>query len=367
VWSENFSILPHQTQFLAVVAGTELETPRLVASLGEAANIFDHIGAAATPYFFGEFYRFVSATEKLTDLEQFVKHHVVDASPHGGIGDAAAEAIVDAGLAEGVIAYDERSIHPETLAAIVDRIPRARLVPGWDLFRRIRAVKTAEEQRIMAKAVEITQQAIAATANAARAGATEDDLIATYEKAVIDGGARPAFSQIAFGRRGGTGYVMDRSAPLGADEIIRFDVGCDYRGYKSDIARNFSLRQPDERAVRIHRAMLAGQDAAIACLRPGVIAADAFAAATAAIRDAGLADYHRHHVGHGIGLEVYDIPLLAPRDETPLEEGMVLCVETPYYELGYGGLQPEDAVVVTAGGGRMLGQLPREIGVVGSS
>jgi Xaa-Pro aminopeptidase len=113
--------------------------------------------------------------------------------------------------------------------------------------------------------------------------------------------------------------------------------------------------------------MLAGQDAAIACLRPGVIAADAFAAATAAIRDAGLADYHRHHVGHGIGLEVYDIPLLAPRDETPLEEGMVLCVETPYYELGYGGLQPEDAVVVTAGGGRMLGQLPREIGVVGSS
>jgi Xaa-Pro aminopeptidase len=57
-------------------------------------------------------------------------------------------------------------------------------------------------------------------------------------------------------------------------------------------------------------------------------------------------------VGHGLGLTGvgYEMPLIGPKDTTPLEPGMVLCLETPYYVLGLGGLQPEDMVVITASG-----------------
>ena len=78
-------------------------------------------------------------------------------------------------------------------------------------------------------------------------------------------------------------------------------------------------------------------------------------------RDAGIPDYNRHHIGHGIGLEMYDIPTLSPGDATPIEEGMVFEVETPYYELGYGGLQPEDTVLVTAQGGQFLNGISRQL------
>ncbi len=53
----------------------------------------------------------------------------------------------------------------------------------------------------------------------------------------------------------------------------------------------------------------------------------------------GIPQYKRHHVGHGIGLEIYEPPMLVPHSDFELQPGMVLCVETPYYELEWGGLQ----------------------------
>jgi Xaa-Pro aminopeptidase len=63
-----------------------------------------------------------------------------------------------------------------------------------------------------------------------------------------------------------------------------------------------------------------------------------------------LPHYQRSHVGHGIGIDGYDVPALSPSSKDIVEEGMVLCVETPYYELGLWGLQVEDMLVVRRNG-----------------
>jgi Xaa-Pro dipeptidase len=68
------------------------------------------------------------------------------------------------------------------------------------------------------------------------------------------------------------------------------------------------------------------------------------------IRSHGISDYERHHVGHGIGRECFEFPRLAPGVHAVLSSGMVLCVETPYYELGWGGMMTEDTVVITENG-----------------
>jgi Xaa-Pro aminopeptidase len=357
LWSENFSILPRQTQLFALVSSADMTEPRIVAGLGEAANIHDHLGMAARPFLFGTFFRFVSASADLTETEQFVKEHVLDHAAHPTVIDATVAAIADAGLLGARVAYDERSIFPDTLAELRERLPETDLVPGWNLFRRIRSVKTPQEQQRLTRAVEIAEVAIHAAMRVATVGATEQDLIAEYEKCIITSGARLNFAQIAFGRRGGTGYVMRRDARLSAGDIIRFDVGCDYEGYHSDIARNFALSEPDERTRRLHQGMIAGQKAAAAALRPGALASEVFEIGMQAARGAGVTDYQRHHIGHGLGLEVYDIPVLTPTDDTELEAGMVISIETPYYELGFGGLQPEDAYVVSDNGGRWLNSL----------
>ena len=181
---------------------------------------------------------------------------------------------------------------------------------------------------------------------------------------MIAHGAHPLFTQIAFGPRGGQGYVMQRDAKLHVGEVIRFDVGCLLDGYTTDIARNFSIGEPDERCVRYFDATVAGIDAACQAMRPGATAADVFQATVAAVRANGIPQFSRTHVGHGIGLEVYDIPLLSPSDTTPIEPGMVFQVETPYYELGWAGIQPEDTVIATDSGGKNLAKLSRKFEVL---
>ena len=71
-------------------------------------------------------------------------------------------------------------------------------------------------------------------------------------------------------------------------------------------------------------------------MKPGVIAKDIFAAAVARVQAEGIPTYRRQHVGHGIGVEYYDLPVLTPNADTPLEAGMTFEVETPYYRLGVG-------------------------------
>ena len=81
-------------------------------------------------------------------------------------------------------------------------------------------------------------------------------------------------------------------------------------------------------------------------------------------RAAGIPHYDRHHCGHGIGIECYDLPSIAAQDTTVLKEGMVVNVETPYYELGFAGLQVEDTVVVTKDGVEYLSTYDRSLQVI---
>jgi Xaa-Pro dipeptidase len=80
------------------------------------------------------------------------------------------------------------------------------------------------------------------------------------------------------------------------------------------------------------------------------------------VRKGALPDYQRTHCGHGIGVSGHEFPTLnAANSEVILEEGMVLCVETPYYEVGWGGMMVEDMIVVRQDGPELLTKLPREL------
>lgn len=361
--TETFAMMPHQTELYAVVSGDRLDEPRVVCSVGEAANVFEEGGEAMRAYLFGSFHRAVAASVDLTATESYVKERVLDGTPHEGIVAATVAAIEDAGLGGGAIAYDERSTFPHTLAAVTERLPNARFVPGYALFRRIRAVKTADELAHLRAALALNEAAVLGAMKVARVGISEQDMIDEFRRIVVTGGGLSTFTQIYFGRRGATGDVQDHSARLEPGDVIRFDVGCAVNGYQSDIARNFCLEEPDERTRRLYAALVHGEEVAAGALRPGARAKDAFEAGIAAVREAGIPDYRRTHVGHGIGLELYDLPTLSQNDETEIEAGMVFEVETPYYELGFAGLQPEDTVLVTETGSEFLNGISRDLEV----
>lgn len=125
------------------------------------------------------------------------------------------------------------------------------------------------------------------------------------------------------------------------------------------------LGPPPEKLGRYYEAIKAGIAAIMDVTKPGVPVSELFRAGVETVRQSGIPHYQRHHVGHGIGAEFYEAPMLTSAGQTAaihkkgtsdtvLESGMVINIELPYYELGVGGLQIEDTLVIRPGGFEML-------------
>ncbi len=267
----------------------------------------------------------------------------------GGLGGAAA------------IGVDERGIEPAIMEALPSLLPGRSVRPAFGLLHRVRMVKTPPEVDRLARAARITERAAAAATKAAVAGMTEREMAAVFEGHLVAQGARPFFTVILFGQRGVQPNGMPSDTTLRPGDVIRFDIGCMVEGYTADISRTAVFGEPPAKVRDYYRAIQRGEEEAIAAMRPGVAASEIHRAAVEATRRAGIPHYRRHHVGHGVGLDVYDPPLLGPQDHTPLEAGMVFEVETPYYEFGFGGIQVEDTVLVTPGGAEILTQSSRDL------
>jgi Xaa-Pro aminopeptidase len=229
-------------------------------------------------------------------------------------------------------------------------LPDVVFMPATSLFRDVRAVKTEEEIARLGMVARISERSIAAALEVAAEGATEVELARAFHIQTVRDDALPVLGCIGFGERSALANVQPSDRMLRPGDVIRFDVGGRYRHYRADIARIATFGEPSKEVRRLHHALLSGVERACEMIRPGVLAAEVYSTAVETVRREGIGHYRRNHVGHGIGLDGYDAPNLTAASEEVFEEGMVLCVETPYYEIGRFGLQVEDMVVVRRDG-----------------
>lgn len=288
------------------------------------------------------------------------------AGRHATPADALAAALdaVDAG--EQVIVDDGPAPSELTgLAAASGLAPRG-LTSDPRPFARARTVKDAAEIALLRRANAAAEAGILRALERAAPGVREHDLLRWVREAMLEHGARPLLGSVGIGEGGALVDFVPGDRRLARGDVVRFDVGCELDGYHADLARTAVLGPAPGWVADLHAALVAGEDAALAKLRPGATGGELFDAAVGAVGSAGVADYDRSHCGHGIGLEIYEPPLIAPGDATPLQPGMTLCVETPLYLIGQAGLQIEDAIVITDAGHERLGALPRELLEIGS-
>jgi Xaa-Pro aminopeptidase len=276
-------------------------------------------------------------------------------------------ALTDRGLKTSTIGVDESNLAIDSWTAMVEALPQARVVRGAALFRNIRMVKTEEEINRIARATEITEQGIQHVFECAEVGVTERELAHQFKARVSELGGDPAFWVLSAGGRTAHTHPRQSTYAIKPGDLLKLDMGCTYRFYWSDVGRTKGVGEPDERAQRIYETLCGGLRAAIDHVRPGVRSSEVFDAAVETIRACGLPDYQRHHCGHGIGINVYDEPLIRPAGcrgiytmgvaDPKLEVGMVINVETPYYLLGEYGFIVEDTVVVREDGPQLLTHL----------
>lgn len=359
-------LFPHEGQCYVIVTSDRPTEPFVVCpTLDTDQFVNDCIAEMRGTTTYGTFFREspfgdLPLSNEDIDLRQRSDMSAGHSSPSAALLDA----LTQLGLSAARIGIDELQLSDHVRDELHQALPNATFAPASDHLRWVRRVKTTEEIRRLKASAKITENAILATIAIISEGITEIELQREFERSIVSQGGQPRFSFIRIGGNAVAGQSKATRRALRKGDILWFDVGCTYQGYWSDIARNVSLGEPEARAHSIYEAMLQGEEHAIKEVRPGMTGETVFDLTMQASRAAGKPDYRRHHVGHGIGVEVYEQAILAPGNTQVIEAGAVVNIETPYYEYGLGALHVEDPFVVGDDGNEVLTSISRDMFIV---
>jgi Xaa-Pro aminopeptidase len=240
---------------------------------------------------------------------------------------------------------------------------KIRWIVADNLVERLRAVKDVGELSRMRDAAQLISGVFGQALKFIRPGLRETEIAAELEYRMRKAGATgPSFETIvAAGPRSAWAHARPSSKPLMKNELVVIDQGAILRAYCSDMTRTLFLGRCPKKIRRMYAAVLEAQEVAKSVIRPGVRAGAVDAAARSVLRRYGLARYFTHSTGHGLGLEVHEVPRLGRGEPTRLEAGMVVTVEPGVYVEGLGGIRIEDDVIVTPHGGQDLTTASREL------
>jgi Xaa-Pro dipeptidase len=302
-----------------------------------------------------------SATLDATDRMQ---KQLFDSEAYKGSVEALVAAMKEKGLTRGKIGLDEMGITPQCMDQLKALLPDATFVRAFSLFERVRSIKTPGEIDILKHAASATEKAIDAALAIAKEGVTEREMLRAFNACLARSDTVPVVGCIGFGTRSAMINVQPSDRKLERGNLIRFDVGGRYKHYRSDISRGAALGEPLAKIAKYYRAVEKGVLSAYDVLKPGLKVSDLFTHVVETVRREGIPHFKRSHVGHGIGVDGYDPPNISDSSPNVFEENMVVCVETPYYELGFAGVQVEDMVRVTKDGAESLMSLNTALRIV---
>ena len=242
------------------------------------------------------------------------------------------------------------------------------LVPLGGVVEGLRAVKEETELASLRRACAITDRVYERlAAEVPFVGRTELDV--AWDLAQLfheEGGEGLAFeSLVASGPNGSRPHARAGARVIGAGELVVVDAGCTIDGYASDYTRTFATGALDGELIEGYAIVLAAQEAALGAIRAGVSGIEADAVARRVIEDSPFAGAFGHGLGHGLGLDVHELPRLSTESSDVLEPGNVVTVEPGVYLEDRFGVRIEDDVVVTADGIENLTGLTKELVEVG--
>jgi Xaa-Pro aminopeptidase len=217
---------------------------------------------------------------------------------------------------------------------------------------KLRAAKDPAEIELLATACRITAQALADVLPDIRPGLSERSLAALLDYRMAQLGAeKPAFDTIvASGPNGAIPHHAPTGRPLRRGDLVTIDFGARYAGYHADMTRTFAVGEPAGWQRDIYDLVAEAQRVGIEALAVGAEVGDVDAAARDVIAAAGHADHFQHGLGHGVGLEIHEAPILGYGRTGKLANRVPVTVEPGVYLPGKGGVRIEDVLVVTAGG-----------------
>ncbi len=242
------------------------------------------------------------------------------------------------------------------------------LTPVAGIIEGLRIVKDEAELASLERACAITAEAMMALFDELQVGWTEIRAARRLEQLFGELGAddRAFETIVGAGEHSAIPHHQPTSRPLAPGDLVVVDAGARFDGYHADMTRTVVVgRAEADWQAEIHDCVQRGQQAALQASIAGAEFAVIDHAARGLIADAGFGEFFGHGLGHGVGLEIHEAPMVGPRSVGRLRERTPFTLEPGIYLPGRGGVRIEDTIVVEPGGARVLTAAHRGLRAVG--
>lgn len=249
---------------------------------------------------------------------------------------------------------------------LATKLPGVALIALGAELDAIRSCKDAGELQQLAQVAGLASTALKTLLPVIKPGMTEAELALQLEFEIRRSGAdgRGFDFIVASGVRGAMPHGRASDKVILAGEMVTIDFGAVLDGYYSDETVTVAVGSINDRQQRLYETVREAHGRAIQAVRPGISCRDLDAVARNYIKEQGFGEFFGHGLGHGIGLDVHEKPVISPRSEAVVEEGMVFTIEPGIYVPGFGGVRIEDTVVVTADGCQLLTKVSKQLTVI---
>ncbi len=236
--------------------------------------------------------------------------------------------------------------------------------PLSDKLKLLRSVKKRDETASVVAAQRIAEKAFIDALDFIKIGKTEREIAAFLEyRMKLYGAEKIAFETIAVSGKNSSlphGVPTDKTVESG--DFITMDFGAVINGYCSDMTRTVAVGFATDEMKEVYSTVLAAQQKVIEVVSAGVLCRDADKAARDIIAAAGYGEYFCHSTGHGVGLEIHEMPALSPKaGEIRLRTGQIVTDEPGIYLPGKFGVRIEDMLQVQKNGCKNLTKAAKDL------
>ncbi len=248
---------------------------------------------------------------------------------------------------------------------LAERVPGVSWVPADALAAEQRMIKSPAERDLLRQAARVALAGLEAAQNTVGLGVRERDVCAAGTAAALAAGADfVRYLRVHSGpwSAWGSRWPPATDRVMARGDLVTLDIIGAAQGYAFDVLRTTIVgfdTLPEQR--RMCNAVLKALVRTLDACRPGVIVDHLVRRAHRILEESGYGHYASAFVGHGIGLETVEGPLLTPGVQTVLEPGMVLCIEPSVYIPDWGGCSIEEEIIVTDEEPAIITKFPRRL------
>ncbi len=237
------------------------------------------------------------------------------------------------------------------------------LVETEKMIEKQREIKDEDEIESIKKACKITDECYEYILNYIKPGMTEKQIAREIDNYYYENAEGTSFETIvASGENSSKPHAVPTERRIQEKDIITIDMGCRINGYCSDMTRTFFVGEVPEQIKHVYELVLKNQEQVLQDLKEG---ANTKQISKMVENDFRLNNYDLiHALGHGVGIDIHEEPVISSRIENVLKENMVVTDEPGIYIAGQFGVRIEDTVLITKGGCETLTKSPKKYTII---